>query len=190
MCYRPNLQHIKNVISHWSGGEGKLSNEGLGPGVLRRTENHLFPVHRAHPYCSALVKTHTVISPCLFAGLFNVASVSDLMCEFTDVFALVLGLSTAQWSRCQLGCPGSQNFHVFQLVATGAYYPKLEFEKHKNQHFSWLLSSEHVKRNIFFGYPGKKNWPFEIGLSLLDHRQLLVDSKRVVHSSHLLMQWA
>ena len=40
-------------------------------------------------------------------------------------------------------------FHVFQVVATGAYYPKLEFENHKNQHFSWLLKSEHVKTNIF-----------------------------------------
>ena len=74
---------------------GNSATGGLGPGVRRRTENHLFPVHRAHPYCSALVKTHTVISPRLFAGLFNVASVSDLMCGFIDVFALVLGLSTA-----------------------------------------------------------------------------------------------
>ena len=41
-------------------------------------------------------------------------------------------------------------FHVFQVVATGAYYPKLEFENHKNQYFSWLLNrSEHVKTNIF-----------------------------------------
>ena len=88
VCYRPKIQHIKNVISHWLGGEGKLSNEGMGPGVRRRTENHLFPVHRAHPYCSALVKTHTVISPCLFAGLFNVASVSDLMCESYLIFVI------------------------------------------------------------------------------------------------------
>ena len=34
-------------------------------------------------------------------------------------------------------------------IATGAYYPKLEFENHKNQYFSWLLRSEHVKTNIF-----------------------------------------
>ena len=40
-------------------------------------------------------------------------------------------------------------FHVFQVVATGAYYPKLEFENHKNQYFSWLLRSEHDKTNIF-----------------------------------------
>ena len=40
-------------------------------------------------------------------------------------------------------------FHVFQVVATGAYYPKLELESHKNQYFSWLLRSEHVKTNIF-----------------------------------------
>ena len=38
---------------------------------------------------------------------------------------------------------------VFQVVATGAYYPKLEFENHKNQYFSWLLRSEHVETNIF-----------------------------------------
>ena len=40
-------------------------------------------------------------------------------------------------------------FHVFQVIATGAYYPKLEFENHKNQYFSWLLRSEHVETNIF-----------------------------------------
>ena len=40
-------------------------------------------------------------------------------------------------------------FHVFQVIATGAYCPKLEFENHKNQYFSWLLRSEHVKTNIF-----------------------------------------
>ena len=40
-------------------------------------------------------------------------------------------------------------FHVFWAVATGAYYPKLEFENHKNQRFSWLLRSEHVETNIF-----------------------------------------
>ena len=28
---------------------------------------------------------------------------------------------------------------VFEVVATGAYYPKLEFENHKIQYFSWLL---------------------------------------------------
>ena len=27
--------------------------------------------------------------------------------------------------------------HVIPGVATGAYYPKLEFENHKNQQFSW-----------------------------------------------------
>ena len=42
-----------------------------------------------------------------------------------------------------------KSFHVFEVVATGAYYPKLEFENHKNQYFSWLLRSEHVKTNIF-----------------------------------------
>ena len=44
---------------------------------------------------------------------------------------------------------------MLQVVATGAYYPpvattlKLEFENHKNQYFSWLLGSEHLKTNIF-----------------------------------------
>ena len=57
---------------------------------------------------------------------------------------------TAQWSRCQLGCSCGKNFfHVFWADATGAYYPKLEFENHKNQYFSWLLKSEHVETNIF-----------------------------------------
>ena len=42
-----------------------------------------------------------------------------------------------------------KSFHVFEVVATGAYYPKLEFENHKNQYFSWLLRSEHLKTNIF-----------------------------------------
>ena len=32
-------------------------------------------------------------------------------------------------------------FHVFQVVATGASNPILEFENHKNQYFSWLLKS-------------------------------------------------
>ena len=102
-------------------------------------------------------------------------------------------ISSAQCSRCQLGCSGTQNFpcisgncyrsilseirvsksqamesaamdngpavnwdapvvkifHVFQVIARGAYYPKLEFENHKNQYFSWLLRSKHVKTNIF-----------------------------------------
>ena len=40
-------------------------------------------------------------------------------------------------------------FHVFQVIAIGAYYPKLEFKNHKNQYFSWLLRSEHVETNIF-----------------------------------------
>ena len=40
-------------------------------------------------------------------------------------------------------------FHVFWAVATGAYYPKLEFENHKNQYFSWLLRSEYIETNIF-----------------------------------------
>ena len=35
--------------------------------------------------------------------------------------------------------PVVEKFHVFQVVATGAYYPKLEFENYKNQYFSWLL---------------------------------------------------
>ena len=51
---------------------------------------------------------------------------------------------------------------MLQVVSTGAlsscsYYPehillkmaKLEFENYKNQYFSWLLRSEHVKTNIF-----------------------------------------
>ena len=38
---------------------------------------------------------------------------------------------------------------IFHVVATGAQYPKFEFENHKNQYFSWLLRSEHVKTNIF-----------------------------------------
>ena len=54
---------------------------------------------------------------------------------------------------------------MLQVVATVAYHPpvattlssehimlkmaKLEFENHKNQYFSWLLRSEHVKINIF-----------------------------------------
>ena len=42
-----------------------------------------------------------------------------------------------------------KSFHVFEVVATGAYYPKLEFENHKNQYFSWLFRSEHVRTNIF-----------------------------------------
>ena len=45
--------------------------------------------------------------------------------------------------------PAVEQFHVFQVVATGAYYPKVEFENHKNQYFSWLLRSEQVKTNIF-----------------------------------------
>ena len=40
-------------------------------------------------------------------------------------------------------------FHAFQVIATGAYYPYLEFENHKNQYFLWLLRSEHVETNIF-----------------------------------------
>ena len=40
-------------------------------------------------------------------------------------------------------------FHVFQVVATGAYNLKLEFENHKNQYSSWFFRSEHVKTNIF-----------------------------------------
>ena len=40
-------------------------------------------------------------------------------------------------------------FHIFQEFAKAAYYPKLEFENRKNQNFSWLLRSEHVKTNIF-----------------------------------------
>ena len=56
---------------------------------------------------------------------------------------------------------------------------KLEFETHKNQYFSWLLRSEQVKTNIF----GNRmtNWPFKIGLSLFDFKQLLVDSGIIVH---------
>ena len=42
-------------------------------------------------------------------------------------------------------------FHLFQVVATGAYYPKLEFENHKKkQYFSWLLRSERGKRDKYF----------------------------------------
>ena len=48
-----------------------------------------------------------------------------------------------------LDTPVVKIFHVFQVIATGAYYPKSEFEKHKNQYFSRLLRSEHVKTNIF-----------------------------------------
>ena len=39
--------------------------------------------------------------------------------------------------------------NMLRVVATGAYYPKLEFENHRNRYFSWLLRSEHVKTNIF-----------------------------------------
>ena len=45
---------------------------------------------------------------------------------------------SAQCSRCQLGCsiaPVVKIFHVFQVVATGAYYQKLEFENHKKTIF-------------------------------------------------------
>ena len=56
---------------------------------------------------------------------------------------------------------------------------KLGFENHKNQYFSWLLRSEHVKTNIF----GNRmtNLTFKIGLSLFDFKQLLVDSGIIVH---------
>ena len=59
----------------------------------------------------------------------------------------------ARVSGLQVGplhnAPVVKIFQVFQVVATGAYYLKLEFENHKNQYFSWLLRSEHVKTNIF-----------------------------------------
>ena len=45
---------------------------------------------------------------------------------------------------------------------------KLEFENHKNQHFSWLLRSEHVKTNIF----GNRMTKLTIAL---------VDSGSIVH---------
>ena len=55
---------------------------------------------------------------------------------------------------------------------------KLEFENDKNQFFSWLLRSEHVKTNIFGNRMTKLT--FKIGLSLLDFKQLLVDSGSIV----------
>ena len=52
-----------------------------------------------------------------------------------DLAAMIDFLYSAQWSRCQLGCSGSQNFPCIWAVATGAYYPKVEFENHKKTLF-------------------------------------------------------
>ena len=60
---------------------------------------------------------------------------------------------------------------------------KLEFEKHKNQYFSWLLRSEHVKTNIFENRMTKLT--IQIGLSLLDFEQLLVDSGSIVQCGNI-----
>ena len=69
-------------------------------------------------------------------------------------------------------------FHVFWAVATGAYYPKLEFENHKNQYFSWLLRSEQVKANIF-GHRMRK-FTIQDWSELADFKQPLVDSGSIV----------
>ena len=54
---------------------------------------------------------------------------------------------SAQCSRCQLGCSGSQNFPCI----SGSCYRSIlsEIRDWKSQYFSWLLKSEHVKTNIF-----------------------------------------
>ena len=59
------------------------------------------------------------------------------------------GNDTAQCSGCQLGCSNSKNFPCISGSCYRSIFSKLEFENHKNQYFSWLLKSEHVKTNIF-----------------------------------------
>ena len=75
-------------------------------------------------------------------------------CENTHPSALlcidepyVRNLKSTQLNSSILLCP--IYFPPLSVVATGTYYPKLEFENHKNQYFSWLLRYEHVKTNIF-----------------------------------------
>ena len=72
--------------------------------------------------------------------------------------------------------------HVFQAVATGAFCPKLEFENHKKNNISLSCLDPNTLRQIFLEISWQ-NWPFKIGLSLFDFKQLLVDSGTIV-------QWA
>ena len=90
-------------------------------------------------------------------------------------------------------CPGMTHntiLAIMPLLSSCSYYPeqirlkmaKLEFENHKNQYFSGCLDPNKL-RPIFLEIAWQ-NWPFKIGLSLFDFKQLLVDSGIIVHCNH------
>ena len=66
---------------------------------------------------------------------------------------------------------------MFQVIATGAYYPKLEFENHTNISHGCL--DPNTLRQIFLEI-ALQNLPSKIGLSLFDFQQLLVYSESIV----------
>ena len=85
-------------------------------------------------------------------------------------FQATVSWATAQCSRCQLGCSGSQNFPC----NLGSCYRSILSE------IGVGCLDPNTLRETFLEIAWQ-NWPFKIGLSLFDFKQLLVGSGSIVH---------
>jgi len=73
---------------------------------------------------------------------------------------------------------------MLQVVATGAYYPPVTTESNISLD---CLDPSIIKANIFENT--WQNWPFKIGLGLLDFKPLLVDSGTIVQCNEKIISW-
>ena len=91
---------------------------------------------------------------------------------------------SAQWSRCQLGCSCSQNFPCKLGSCYRSILSEIRVWKSQKNNISLGCLDPNTLRQIFLEI-SRQNWPFKIGLSLFDFKQLLVESGTIVHCGTL-----
>ena len=89
-------------------------------------------------------------------------------------------ISSAQCSRCQLGCSGTQNFPCISGNCYRSILSEIRVWKSQKNNISHGCLDPSTIRQIFLENAWQ-NWPFQIGLSLLDFKQILVNSGTIVH---------
>ena len=96
-------------------------------------------------------------------------------------------LCSAQWSRCQLGWSCGQNFPWILGSCYRSIVSKIRVWKSQKNNISHGGLDPNTLRQIFLEI-ARQNWPFKIGLSLLDFKHILVDSGSIVQCSQT--NWA
>ena len=88
--------------------------------------------------------------------------------------------ASAQWSRCHLEYSCGHNFPCILGSCYRSILSKSRVWKSQKTNISHGCLDPNTLRQIFLDIAWQ-NWPFKIGLSLFDFKQILVDSGTIVH---------